>query len=94
MLAASWGHPETVGALLAKGANVNEQDQEGRTALMLAAFNDRADDNNRVAVVELLLGRQADVNLQDNKGKTALMVAQEKDRPEIVQLLRKAGAKK
>jgi ankyrin repeat protein len=94
MPAASWGHSDIVAALLAKGAQVNLQDQEGRTALIWAAFGDGGTKDSRVAVVKLLLANGADVNLRNSAGKTALMIARDKARLEIVQLLQKARDEK
>ena len=51
---------------LRNGANVNAKDEDGRTALHLAAFNGHAD------IVEALLRHGADVNAKDKDGYTAL----------------------
>lgn len=53
--------------LLAKGAEIDAQDEYGKTALMLAASSGNA------AVVGALLDGGASVNLIDNKGLTALL---------------------
>jgi ankyrin repeat protein len=45
-------------------------------------------------IVQLLLARGADVNAADKKGQTALSLATQNNLPEIIELLRKAGAKK
>lgn len=58
-------HPEFVRALLARGANVNAKDHEGRTALMFAA---RSGSND---VVRALLDKGARPEDKDNKGATA-----------------------
>ncbi len=60
---------ETVKQLIEAGANVNLQDKNGRTALMLASVY------NRTKIVELLLRNNADPNLQDQDGWTALIFA-------------------
>ena len=48
-----------------RGARLDEQDNRGRTALMIAAELDHA------AAVDLLLARGADKTLKDKQGKTA-----------------------
>ena len=48
-----------------RGARLDDQDNRGRTALMIAAELDHA------AAVDLLLARGADKTLKDKQGKTA-----------------------
>lgn len=75
---------ETVQLLLEKGAQVNAQDEKGKTALMRAAF---AGDTE---AVRLLLEKGAQVNVQDSAGDTALMHAA--GNVPSVELLLKHGA--
>ena len=72
--------------LLDAGADVNLQDNYGRTALM------EPSGLGYIETVRLLLEAGADVNLQDNYGWTALYHASRTGRTEIVRLLRAAGA--
>lgn len=58
---------EILELLLAKGADVNAKDDEGRTALMLQ-FNDSA-------TLQDLLNAGADVDARDKDGWTPLMYA-------------------
>jgi ankyrin repeat protein len=44
-------------------------------------------------MTELLIAKQADVNAKDNDGHTPLWLAKYRGRDEIVDLLRKHGAK-
>jgi len=44
-------------------------------------------------VVALLIDKGADVNAKDRDGKTPLSLAQEKGHNEIIELLKKRGAK-
>jgi uncharacterized protein len=76
------GHDEGVGAaasgrvidlLLARGAMIDDADDRGRTALMIAAELGYAD------IVELLLTRGANRAKRDKQGKTALDLAASPD---------------
>jgi len=73
--------------LIGEGADVNAQNSEGWTALMLAS------DQENPAIAKLLIDEGADVNIQDNEGWTALLWALREGYPEIAELLREAGAK-
>lgn len=79
------------------GADVNAKDNDGKTALMYAVetiispvgYAERKDSK----ITKLLLDRGADVNARDKYGNTALKLAVENGYEEIIQMLRKAGAK-
>jgi ankyrin repeat protein len=51
--------------LIDRGARLDDQDNRGRTALMIAA------ELNHAAAADLLLARGADKSLKDKQGKTA-----------------------
>lgn len=95
MAAAGYGHTAVARTLLDAGAKVNASGNEGDTALMQAALN------GHPAIVRLLLDHGADVNAKTKSGRTALQYAGAKaagiigreDDPEVVTLLRQAGAK-
>jgi len=70
--------------LLAAGANVNEQDEQGWTPLNWAAG--RGD----VEAVRLLLEHGADVTLTGRDHRTPLMIAKAADRREVAEILREA----
>ena len=86
--AKNYNHDGVVNALLAAGADVNASNEDGRTALMLAAAAGRA------AAVKSLLRGGANVSAQDKDGKTALMLATKFARTEVVKLLKQAGVTK
>jgi ankyrin repeat protein len=73
--------------LIAKGAEVNHQDDHGATALMYAARN------GDTQAVNALLRNGASVNIADNEGETALMKAAASScTEETVRALLSAGA--
>jgi ankyrin repeat protein len=80
------GYIKTVGLLLDKGADVNEQDAAGETALMLSATSGSPE------IVKLLLDKGADVNARSKAGYTALMLFSLVGRPDAVKLLLDKGA--
>jgi serine/threonine protein kinase len=87
MGAAKLGQVSLVRNLLARGAEVNEKDEEGRTALGFAAAN------GHIAVVRLLLDHGTEVNDKDNQGRTPLTVAEARGHANVVELLRQFGAR-
>eukprot|EP00960_Hanusia_phi_P071137 767479-Hanusia_phi.AAC.1 len=56
-IASSCGHKKAVRTLLKRGANIDNQDGDGRTALVLAELNEHED------VVEYLTGKGADTSM-------------------------------
>jgi ankyrin repeat protein len=79
ILAAYHGHPETVAALLARGADPGRVNDRGQTALGAATFR-----RTRESVVALLaVGADPTAG-----GQSALAVAQFFDLPEMAELLR------
>jgi hypothetical protein len=69
LLAARKGQTQKVASLLAKGANVEAADKNGRTPLMLAAQKGHAE------TVKLLLARGAKPGARDREGWTAFGLA-------------------
>jgi len=87
-LAAFQGQTETLKTLLDAGAEVDARAGVGsNTALINAAMGGHAES------VQVLLDSGADLGAKTTDGKTALMTAEEAGYTEIVELLKKAGAK-
>lgn len=83
-LAAREGHSEIAQALLHKGANVNVRDNDGLAPVVYAA------QYSHPATLKILLDEgRADV--RGEQGQRALRAAQE--HPDLIELLKKAGAK-
>lgn len=91
MLAARDGFADIAATLLDGGADMNRQNNDGQTALMIAIENRhrRAQGwpDEFFETVRILVERGADVNLADNNGKTAVMLAEERGYSDIVDLL-------
>lgn len=77
---------EAVADLIKQGANINGQDDSGRTALMIATRN------NDVATAKALIDAGADVNIQDNIQDSPFLYAGAEGYIEILKLTIDAGA--
>lgn len=88
LMCAALQDAKLVGQLIDADADVNAADDNGRTALMYAAFDGELD------VVRLLVRSGADVNACDAKGQSVLSyaLAGGNERKKLIQLLKKAGA--
>lgn len=82
--AARGGHADTVARLLGVGANIDEGDAAGKTALFVAAYEGR-----HVEAVNVLLERGADVTHREARGYGILSFDVGK---EIAAILREKGA--
>jgi len=95
---ASWkGDLDLLEAEIAAGADVNNLEEHGRTALHFAAYTGKLTDpeGNQVkttALVKALIDAGADVNVADKGGSTALHEATPNGNTEIAKLLIAAGA--
>ena len=77
---------DMVRLLIEHGADLNQQDAEGQTALMRALeFSD-------MDVIETLIKAGANLDIQDQEGNTVLMMAELSKSTKIVNLLKQAGA--
>ncbi|MBP9885204.1 MAG: ankyrin repeat domain-containing protein [Leptospiraceae bacterium] len=86
--AAANGHLDILKYLLDRpGILVNAKDKEGKTALIHAVFYARKD------AISILLDNKANPNARTNVDESALSFALKGGRPEIVSLLKQAGAR-
>lgn len=85
-IAAGFGSPEIVQALIDAKAHVDARQDGRRTPLMIAAAGGRAD------VVRLLLAAGADVHAMDSSSDTALMLADANGHRDVAGILRSASA--
>ena len=84
--AAWWGKDKAIEALLKSGAEVNNKDGKGTTALKAAAAT------GNEGIIEVLLRERADVNLTDKNGSTPLIAAAMKNNGKVATLLLAKGA--
>lgn len=74
--------------LVKEGANINAQDELGRSALIMAIEQDYANPD----WVKFLIASGANINLQDNDGDTALDVARYRANQHAIDLLHRNNA--
>ena len=86
--AAKHGEGATVQSLLNQGISPKVQDQDGRTALHLAAAN------GHLATTEVILRSGANINALDKAGKTPLDLAESGGHSGLAEFLWSNGAKK
>lgn len=77
---------DTVSRLIKDGANINAQDSMGRTAIMIATYN------NDAATAKILIDSGADVNIQDNMKNNPFLYAGAEGYLDILKLTIAAGA--
>ena len=80
------GHTEITQALLDKSANTDIQNNDGNTALILAAAMGHTE------ITQALLDKSANTDIQNNDGNTALIRAAAMGHTEITQALLDKGA--
>ncbi len=102
MFAAGAGLINTTQALIEAGADVNIKNNTGETALIFSAREiperqrTQSAEHIKVICMEItksLIDAGADTNVKDKKGFTALMYSEQAGQVEVVDLLKKAGAR-
>ncbi len=86
MLAAAKDHINVAKILLSEGANPNQTDNGGGTAIIYAVWKGHVD------IVELLIEYDAEINAKTKDGRTPLKLANNSGDQELVRILEKAGA--
>ncbi|MFJ7685705.1 ankyrin repeat domain-containing protein [Peribacillus butanolivorans] len=77
---------ETIKRLIEEGVDINTKDSEGRTATMIATYN------NDVETTKVLIKAGADVNIHDNMKNNPFLYAGAEGYVEILKLTIQAGA--
>lgn len=88
-IAAPDAPPATIKVLLSAGAHPDECDQRKLTPLMAAILTDEP----KLATIRQLIAAGADVNAKDQNGESVLDWALKYRNPEIISMLKAAGAK-
>ncbi|MEH7342925.1 ankyrin repeat domain-containing protein [Bacillus sp. JJ1532] len=84
--AAEQGKADAISRLIKEGANINAQDSKGRTATMIATYN------NDVETAKVFIKAGADVNIQDDMKNNPFLYAGAEGYIDILKLTIEAGA--
>ncbi|RDU35699.1 hypothetical protein DRW41_16275 [Neobacillus piezotolerans] len=86
LAAAERGDVSEISRLIEDGANINVQDSNGRTPVMIATYN------NDVAAAKVLIDAGADMDIRDNMKNNVFLYAGAEGYIDILKLAIKAGA--
>ncbi|MCH9844890.1 MAG: ankyrin repeat domain-containing protein [Alphaproteobacteria bacterium] len=86
--------PEVISYLIDEGADVNAEDNDGKTVLMyIVETLESPWGDSLTEIISYLIDEGADVNAEDNDGKTVLMYGDEaRETSGIAEILQNAGA--
>jgi ankyrin repeat protein len=91
-LASVYHYPRIIALLLKVGLDVDAQDNDDVTPLLLASGRDTVDDARGTAAAKLLLEHGASVHVRNKNGQTPLHLASQFNHSSVVALLLKFGA--
>jgi hypothetical protein len=91
LIAARSGNRKMVELLIKNGAPINYRDGMGETVLTHLIKHPLLE--NRSEIIEYFITMGANLDIPDSDGQTALRIAQEGGQPEIVEMLKAAGAR-
>lgn len=80
-------HKEIISYLVSIGANINDRDFDGNTALA------RAVKKQKTEMVKFLISLKADPKAENKFGEPPMLAAKETKNREIIEILRSAGAR-
>ena len=92
MIATEMSYPHFIDVLARHGANLDQSDEDGWSALSFAAANIDHRPNNLAMVAEALIRNGADVNHRNNSGLTPLALATHYGNDVVAEILRRSGA--
>lgn len=81
-------YDETIDYLIEHGANINEVDNNGNTALLQIAHEEIEGDGTHLDLID----RGIDVNIRNNDGQSALSIAIQHGHQKLIATLLEAGA--
>jgi ankyrin repeat protein len=87
-LASEYHHPRIVTLLLEVGLDVDAQDNDNMTPLLLAPGRNSFDDARAIAAAQVLLEHGASVHVRNKNGQTPLHLASQCHRPSVALLLK------
>lgn len=90
--AVSYGYADIVSLLLENHANIDNQNKQGNTPLILAVINSYG--VAKTAIIRLLLDKGANMDLRNSRNDTALDIAVVQSRYQAIDILKEALAKR